>query len=120
VLIRVEIGNVLFNKFSLLLWIVVSLLCNKRAQILKDGAQISCDVWHKVPFLKMLPRLSKKLVDKIKAIILNLLLCWLCLPITKDRMVLEIITDVLPKGIHKALGSAGKQSLRMITNSWHI
>jgi len=74
VLIRIEIGNVLFSKVSLLLWVIVPLLCNKGVEILKDGAPISCDLWQRVPMLKPLPRLRKKLVNEIKTIILYLLL----------------------------------------------
>jgi hypothetical protein len=99
VLIRIEIGNVLLGKISLLLWIIVPLLSNKGIHVLKDGAPISCDLWHAVPILKSLPRLSKKLVDEIKAIILDLLLWWLLFSIMKDRVALEIITNVLPKGV---------------------
>jgi hypothetical protein len=74
VLIRIEIGNVLFSKVSLLLWVIVPLLCNKGVEILKNGAPISCDLWQAVPIMKPLPRLRKKLVNEIKTIIQYLLL----------------------------------------------
>jgi hypothetical protein len=73
-LIRIEGGNVLFSKVSLLLWIIVPLLCNKGVQILKKGAPIPYDLWQTVSILKALSSLNKKLVDKVKAKILYLLL----------------------------------------------
>jgi hypothetical protein len=50
------------------------LLSNKRVQILKDDAPIPCDLWQGVPILKVLPSLNEKLINKIKAIVLYLLL----------------------------------------------
>jgi len=88
VLIRIEIGNLLFSKVSLLLWVVVPLLCNKGVEVLKKGAPILYNLWHAVPILKALSSLKEKLVNEIKAIIMYVLLWWLYTPIMKDRMAL--------------------------------
>jgi hypothetical protein len=74
VLIRIETGNLLFSKMGLLLWIVVPLFCNKGIEILKKGAPIARDLWHAVPILKPLSSFNEKLVNKVEAIVLNVLL----------------------------------------------
>src|SRR6202789_2149404 len=73
-LIRIKGSNVLCNKISLLQYIIVPLLRNKRIQILKKGAPIPYNLWQGVSILKALPSLNENLINEIKAIILNLLL----------------------------------------------
>src|SRR5580698_5854224 len=101
-LIRIEIGNTLHCKGSLLLLIILSLLYNEGIWIMKNVSPISHHLWHAIPISKPLSRLAKKLINKIKAIVLNLFLCWLHISIVKDmvlKLVFEIITYVLPKSV---------------------
>src|SRR5258708_12259406 len=87
------------SKVSMVKQIIVPLLQNKGVQILKSSTPIPYHLWHGVPILKPLPRLRKKLVNKIEAIVMDLLLCWLWVPVMKNGVVLQVITDVLPKGV---------------------
>ena len=99
-LVRIEIGNILCCKNTLLLLIILSLLCDKGIWIIKNVPSVSHHLWHAIPILKPLSRLVKKLIDKKETIVLDLLLSWLHISILKDmvlKLVFEIITYVLPK-----------------------
>src|SRR6266436_2321097 len=94
VLIRIEFGNTLCCKGSLLLLIVLSLLHNKGIWIMKNVSPVSYHLWHAVPILKPLSRLAKKLINEIKTVILNLLFCWLHVLILKD-MILKLMFEII-------------------------
>jgi hypothetical protein len=48
--------------------------------------------------MKPLPSLRKKLVNQLQPIVLTLCICGLC-NIMMLKMVSEVITDVIPKGV---------------------
>src|SRR5713101_243949 len=101
VLIMIKFCNTLCCKGSLLLLIILSLLSNKRVWVMKNVPPVPDDLWHAVPIIKPLSRLAKKLINEIKAIVLNLVLCWLHI-ILEDmvlKLIFEIITYVSPKSV---------------------
>jgi hypothetical protein len=67
------------------------------------------------------------LINEIEAIIMYLLLRWLLIPTTKDRMALKIITDVMPKGVPQspwisgiALLEDGDKKVTHLTTNCHV
>jgi hypothetical protein len=83
--------NVLLCKSSLVLQVILQLLPEKRVP--SPGCPVSHNLWHAVPIMKPLSRLSKKLVNEIKPIILDIFLRWIN-PQDACMMALQIITDV--------------------------
>jgi hypothetical protein len=89
---------VLLCKSCLVLLVILQLLPKKGVP--SPGCPVSCNLWHAVPILKPLPRVSKELINEIKTIILDFFLRWM-IPQDTCMMALQIITDVDPMVVPK-------------------
>jgi hypothetical protein len=97
VLSRIEPANMLLSKFCLIKCIIVQLL--SKEWIPNPGPPVPNNFWHAVPVPKVLARGSKKLIDEVKPIIMNLCLGWIvpknvCMPCMP-----QIITNGFTMGV---------------------
>jgi hypothetical protein len=95
---KIKPANVLLCKSSLLPQVILQLLPEK--WVPSPGCPVPCDLWHAVPILKPLPRVSKELINEIKTIILDFFLGWM-IPQDTCMMALQIITNVDPMVVPK-------------------
>ena len=96
-LVRIEAGDALCSKLSLLLCVVVKLLCNKT--VAQQPSPVLYNLRHGGPILKPLASLRKELVNQVEAIILNLCFRGICNNSLALKTMSKVITDIDPKGV---------------------
>ena len=85
----------LLCQYALFILIVYMLLLNKT--IAHPGPPVLSKLWHGVPIPQPLASVGEKLINQIKAIVLDLLLRRVFNSAIDLKLMLEIITDVRPK-----------------------
>ena len=96
-LIWVQFGNMLFCQSLLFIHIICMLLLDE--VIAQNGPLVHIRQWHSVPILQPPIGMREKLINQIKAQVLNLLLRRLQNLSIVLNVITEIITDMMPKPI---------------------
>jgi hypothetical protein len=99
-LVQIESVPILCCQLCLLHRIIPALLCDET--VFDVGFPILSDLRHIWPIpLEGLSRDHEKLIDEIKAIILNIIICWIGTDVGVLKLISQVITNVRPVCVPK-------------------